>query len=187
MPVTKDQAEMIATLAVAARPHGARRWDAPGVMAAMSRVRHLDLAEVMMAVARAARDSELNTPAPIGNPAALCWIERPVERFEPDKTTAEDRCGICGRSRGRCESAPRHADDDHSFESDFKTKRDGEVVSQIVTAVKAEVAPTAEPTDRPKPDATEQRDPRVQAARDAVTTNPTPHAQPRDHETGASA
>lgn len=130
MPVTKPQAEMLATLATAARPHGAPRWDAPGVMAALAKVAHLELAEVMMAVGRAARDRDLDTPAAIGNPAAPCWIERPVERWMPDKTTPEGRCGICGNRRDRCENGPRFADDDHRFEPDFKV-RQGSAVPEL--------------------------------------------------------
>lgn len=167
MPVTKNQAEMLASLGAAARPTGARRWDAPGVMAAIGKVRHLELAEVLMAVGRAARDRDLETPAAIGNPGAPCWIERPVERWEPDKTTPEHRCGICGNPRGRCETAPRFAGDDHAFEPDFKEKR-GDEVTQIVQAVKAEIAPTAEPPAPTTPP--EQRDPRADAARAALTT-----------------
>lgn len=121
MPVTKDQAEMLANLTSAARPHGARRWDAAGVMAQLGKVRNLDLAEVMLACARAARDRDLDTPGAIGNPAAPCWSERPVERWEPDKTTRDQRCGICGKRRDRCENAPRFADDDHRFEPDIRS------------------------------------------------------------------
>ena len=130
MPVTKPQAEMLAALATAARPHGAPRWDAPGVMAALAAVRHLDLAEVLMAVGRAARDRDLNTPAAIGNTAAPCWVERPVERWMPDKTTAEGRCGVCGKARAVCESAPRFADDDHCFEPDFR-RPSGSAVDEL--------------------------------------------------------
>lgn len=130
MPVTKDQAEMIANLATAARPHGSRRWDAPGVMAALGKVRHLELAEVLMAVGRAARDRDLETPAAIGNTAAPCWIERPVERPQPERTTRESRCGICGKSRERCTTAPRFGDDDHAFEPDFKV-RQGSAVDEL--------------------------------------------------------
>lgn len=162
MPVTKDQAEMLATLATAARPHGARRWDAPGVMAALSKVRGLELADVMMAAGRAARDRDLDTPAAIGNPSAPCWVERPVERYVPVKTKPAERCGICARPRRVCESVPRFADDEHTFEPDFKHKRDGETVAQIVQSVKAEVAPTptiAEP--KTLADLTTHPDPRA--------------------------
>lgn len=120
MPVTKPQAEMLTALAVAARPHGARRWDPPGVMAALAKVRHLDLAEVLMAVGRAARDRTLDTPAAIGNPAAPCWVERPVERWQPEKVERSNRCGVCSQRREVCERTPRWADDDHTFVPDYR-------------------------------------------------------------------
>ena len=147
MPVTKPQAEMLATLAVAARPHGARRWDAPGVMAALGKVRNLELAEVLMAVGRAARDRDLETPAAIGNTAAPCWVERPVERWEPEKTTAVDRCGICGKSRERCENAPRYADDDHRLEPDRKIRQGAPMDELRDVVAKARAHPeTPDPT-----------------------------------------
>lgn len=120
MPVTKPHAEMLTALAVAARPHGAPRWDAPGVIAAIAKVRHLDLAEVMMAVGRAARDRTLETPAAIGNPAAPCWIERPVERWQPEKILASERCRECNQRRDVCERTPRWGDDDHEFTPDYR-------------------------------------------------------------------
>lgn len=130
MPVTKPQAEMLATLAVAARPHGARRWDAPGVMAALLKVRHLELATVGMAVLRAAADRTIDTPGVLGNLGSPCWVERPVERWQPEKTTASDRCGVCGLRRDRCETAPRFADDTHAFEPDFR-RPSGSAVDEL--------------------------------------------------------
>lgn len=162
MPVTQEQAQMLTTLILAARPHGARRWDASGVMAQLAKVKHLELSEVLMAAGRVARDRDLETPGALGNLKAPCWIERPVERAEPVKTTPAERCGICARPRHVCESAPRFADDDHTFEPDFKHKRDGETVAQIVQSVKAEVAPTptiAEP--KTLADLTTHPDPRA--------------------------
>lgn len=172
MTVDKAQAQMLATLTVAARPHGARRWDHAGVMAALAKVRGLELADVMMAAGRAARDRDLDTPAAIGNPSAPCWIERPVQRYEPEKTTPEERCGICANPRLRCENGPRFADDDHRFEPDFKDKRDEETVVQIVGAIKAEIQPTTAPPE-PKTLAAllpYRRDPRAEVARAALTT-----------------
>src|SRR5688572_3631479 len=125
MPVTQEQAQWITSLALAARPYGARRWDAAGVMAQLAKVKHLDLAEVMIAAGRAARDRDLETPGALGNPSAPCWVERPVERAAPLKTTPGERCGICSGTRSTCASAPRWADDDHAFEPDFKHKRPG--------------------------------------------------------------
>ncbi len=116
MPVTKEQAEAMAYVAVAARPHGAPRWDAAGVVAAIRKVSHLHLADVALAVFRAADDRSLNTPAPIGIPSAPCWRERNADRpaearpFDPAET-----CGHCSRIRAVCE-ADRN-DTEHTFES----------------------------------------------------------------------
>lgn len=129
MTVTKEQAEMIATLTCAARPYKARRWDPPGVMAALANVRHLDLAEVMMAAGRAARDRDLETPAAIGNPAAPCWIERPIERPRPPRSKPGSLCQTCGHPRERCE-AVRWDGDDHTFEP-FTRASDGSAVEEL--------------------------------------------------------
>ena len=50
MPVTKAQAASLAELAAACRPHGAPRWDAAGIVAAIGKVKHLSLADVALAV-----------------------------------------------------------------------------------------------------------------------------------------
>lgn len=157
MTVTKPQAEMIASLAVAARPHGARRWDTAGVMAALGKVRGLELADVMMAAGRAARDRSLDTPAAIGNTAAPCWVERPVERFVPEKTTAEDRCGVCGKGRGACENGPRFADDEHRFEPDIKV-RNGTAVDELrdIKAKAVHGDPTTRHAEQTEPDVRDQ-------------------------------
>lgn len=167
MPVTQEQAQMITSLVIAARPTGARHWDAAGVMAQLAKVKHLDLAEVMIAAGRAARDRELETPGALGNPSAPSWIERPIERPMPEVTTPEERCGICGKSRVHCESAPRFADDDHVFEADFKIKPSAESAALIVAALKADVAPTSPP---PEPRSLDDvaRNPHVTEARKAL-------------------
>lgn len=96
MPVTRDQADVLAALAVAIRAenrHG--RWDKPGIVAAIGRVKSRSLADVVLAVARAADMPDLDTPGAIGNPTASCWVERKVDRMplEPyDPTTACDTC-----------------------------------------------------------------------------------------------
>ena len=76
MPVTHDQAQQLASLACAIRPYGARRWDAPGVMAALGHVKELDLAEVAMVVIAGAADRTLDTPAAIGNTKSPLWLGR---------------------------------------------------------------------------------------------------------------
>lgn len=79
MPVTRHQAELIAELAADMRPHGAGRWDHPGIVAAIYRVQTLALADVAMAAFRAAADRTLNTPAAIGDTKSSAWRERLTE------------------------------------------------------------------------------------------------------------
>ena len=76
MPVTKDQAHMLAALAIAARPYGAPTWDAPGVVAAIGKVSNLLLADVALAVIRAATDATAKTPAVIANTSSQHWREK---------------------------------------------------------------------------------------------------------------
>ncbi len=154
MPVTKDQADMLAHLACAARPHGARRWDEPGVVAALLNVRHLDLAEVMGTVARAAADGELQTPGAIGNPAAPCWrnhdtADAPVTRDKYDPATT---CTSCGLERQTCE-ARRSPDDDHVFAPVGAARghrRPAEAARLITDDLRARIRPLG---DRPQEDA----------------------------------
>lgn len=114
MPVTQPQAERLTALAVDIRPHGARRWDPAGVMAAIAKVRHLALADVALAVIRAADDRDLDTPGAIGNTQTSCWRERATHRpTDRPAMTPHSTCGICGQHRTRCEANP-HAE--HDFE-----------------------------------------------------------------------
>lgn len=86
-----------------------------------------------------------------------------------------ERCGICAKPESRCRIS-RVADDDHEFEPDFKHKRDGETVHQIVQSVKAEVAPTPTIAEPKKLDdlLPEQRNPHVAEVRaQLATTHPT--------------
>ncbi len=80
MPVTKDQAHVLATLAVACRPHGAPNWDAAGVVAAIAKVHHVGLADVAMAVIRAAADRDAKTPGVIAATTSIHWAEKVAER-----------------------------------------------------------------------------------------------------------
>lgn len=98
MTVTRDQAHALAALAVEMRPHGARHWDIPGIVAAIEKVAHVSLADVTCAVARAAADRTLETPAAIGNTTSSAWRERVSERTAPRHPHARDRlCWTCSR------------------------------------------------------------------------------------------
>ncbi len=115
MTVTPEQARMLTTLIVACRPNGAPRWDEPGVMAAIKRVSHLDLPDVMRAASRAAEDLTSQTPAVIAALTSHHWRDRdrPAQPArEPfDRSTF---CGICGEPRDRCQ---RKWTADHAFEA----------------------------------------------------------------------
>ena len=92
MPVTDTWADRLVMLAIDLRPHGAPRWDAAGIRAAIRHVQHLSLAEVSMAVIRGASDRTLETPAPIGNSKSPCWQERVGERPPAHPVKAEEAC-----------------------------------------------------------------------------------------------
>lgn len=101
MPLTKPEAEALTMLAVAARPSGARRWDGPGVIAALGKVAHLDLANVVMATMRAAADRSVDTPAVIANPRSPCWAER-INQVTPRSPSRDHQCWSCGRDLDDC-------------------------------------------------------------------------------------
>jgi len=96
MPVTKDQAQMLAALAVACRPTGAPKWDEPGVIAAIKKHAGLHLADVIHATIRAAEDRTAASPGVLGSTAAAHWRERTPERetFRPPR--ADEMCQTHG-------------------------------------------------------------------------------------------
>lgn len=113
MTVTDQQIRAIAFLAAASRPSGARRWNEAGIIAAVDKVRSRSLAEVVMAVIRAAADRNAETPGviPSAGPHWRNWDDdgeqQVIERYDPATT-----CGICGKPDWRC----RQARGDHEFE-----------------------------------------------------------------------
>ena len=118
MPVTRAQAEQIAQLAAASRPHGARRWDIPGIVAAIGKVQHLALADVAMAALRGASDRSLDTPGAIANTGSSCWRERLSEPGSTRRPFDRQRsCQICGFEREDCARRwAKHPTDSHEFE-----------------------------------------------------------------------
>ena len=79
MPLTHDQAAHIAPIIAACRPYGARRWDAPGIVAALMKVADRSLPEILRAATRAAEDRSAETPAVIAAANSLHWRERALE------------------------------------------------------------------------------------------------------------
>ena len=103
MTVTRDQAQMLASLAVDCRPNRAPTWDPAGVLENIGKVRHLDLAEVALAVIRAAADREARTPGVIPATNGSHWQEQlKPPPFQPDSTWNHLRCSACGLHEADC-------------------------------------------------------------------------------------
>lgn len=150
MPVAPDQAHMLAELAVACRPHGARRWDRVGIVRAIEKVAHLALDDVALAVFRAAGDRDLDTPGAIGNTRAPCWRERNLDRPTPlAPRPAAAHCASCGKpTREECATG-RLPGDDHEFLPVGATRGTGrppDAARQIAVDLKARIRPLG---DRP--------------------------------------
>lgn len=124
MPVTQQQAQMLASLAVACRPYGAPTWDEAGVLAQVAKVKDRALPEVIMAVTRAAADRAAITPGVISAVGSQHWAEKVApptaaarEPYDPTKV-----CGVCGKREDRCHAVSA-AVSDHEFTSAVITKR----------------------------------------------------------------
>lgn len=132
---------MLASLATACRPPHARRWDEAGIVAAIVKVSHFDLANVATAVIRAAADRTIETPGAIANTAASCWDNRPAptRQRRPPKPVEEclrhpgqyaTACGGCRADRDAADTPPappeRPRASDHAQEW-LRAIRDGRV------------------------------------------------------------
>lgn len=106
MPITPEQAHQLAPLIAAARPYGARRWDGPGIVAALKRVQHLALADIACAAFRAASDRTMDTPAPIGDTTSTAWRERLVEPTPTVVRHHRHGCDTCGKPEADCKRTP---------------------------------------------------------------------------------
>lgn len=150
MPVTKDQAQMIASLAVACRPNRAPTWDHAGVVANVWKIRDRSLSEVVLAVIRAAADHETTSPGVIPANGSHWQEQLKPEKWQPETLDPAERCGVCGKARQRCESAPRFADDDHVFAPDFRKPIETNV-PLTVQAIREQL------TTQPTPATTDER------------------------------
>lgn len=172
MPVTKEQAQILATLAVACRPHRAPTWDEAGVMAAIAGVRHMALPEVALAVIRAAADRDAITPGVIPKLGGSHWQEQlKPGLYEPNVWDPADVCTTCSLTRAACQGRPRVADDDHEFVSRAHnaaaTARPAEELERIVTALR-DVKATEPPPEHPEPVTTTEGTDRVAPIRAAL-------------------
>ena len=102
MTVTKDQAQMLATLACDSRPTGARRWNPDDVMAEIAKLHDRSLPAVICAVIRAAMDRGAERPAVICSSGSH-WSDTAVaQAFVPNHVDRAGRCSICSCSEPHC-------------------------------------------------------------------------------------
>ena len=164
MTVTDQEIRAIAFLAKACRPTGAARWDEAGIVAAIAKVRDRQLATVAMAVIRAASDRDVESPGVIPSNGSHWAESAAVASYIPNVIPPAERCGICNKARQKCQTDPRHADDDHVFDDGRRNEFD---LPRVVADLKAQVVPVAPPT-APKTLDEVCADPKVQAVRDAL-------------------
>jgi hypothetical protein len=158
MTVTREQAQMLTTLAIACRPYGAPTWDAAGVMASIAHIKDWSLSEVALRVIVAAADREAKTPGVI---ATQQVPELKPALFKPNAGELRDFCGVCGKKQPDCGRA-RFADDDHVFtpdtrvRADIDTERAAQALKELVATAEPP-APVERPTPEPNPHATAAR------------------------------
>lgn len=97
MSVTREQAELLATLAIACRPHDAPHWDRPGLIAAIGRVKGRSLASVTIAVIQASEDPGAETPAVIPAEGPHWRAPAPGDRPTARPPRPDEACRACGR------------------------------------------------------------------------------------------
>lgn len=104
--------------------------------------------DVFVAFAWVASEPASHTPARVleGGP---WWRAAGIEGVATTREvlTPDQRCGICAKNRRACEAAPRFADDDHTFEPDFKHRLGSAVDELRDIKAKATAAPDKESTD----------------------------------------
>ena len=135
MTVTREQAQMLTTLAIACRPYRAPTWDEPGVMAAIAKCRDWSLPEVALRVIVAAADREAQTPGVIASPG-MAIPETKAPLMTPNTWDPDAVCTTCSKTQSVCEARVRFGDDDHVFVSRARnaaeTARPPDAVARIV-------------------------------------------------------
>lgn len=99
---TTEQQRAIAyiTRAVRANTPACPAFDEPGIMAALTRVQHINLAIVAMAAIRCAADPSIKTPAMIGDPSSSVYRERVGPDSGRRNPRPLDSCHRCGNAFG---------------------------------------------------------------------------------------
>jgi hypothetical protein len=117
MPLTDQDIRALTYLAGRCRPTGAPQWDEAGIFAAIAKVRNMHLADVALAVIRAADDAGAKTPGVIANTSAPNWQERAINRPVPREPWDPAKfCHVCGKSSHAGPS-------DHEFETAVEHQR----------------------------------------------------------------
>lgn len=145
MPVTKDQAQMLAALAVASRPYRAPTWDEAGVVSAIAEIRNMSLPEVILRVIRAAADRDAKTPGviPKNGPHAQEQLKPP--KWEPDSHDAHERCSTCDLRPAECR---RRWAGDHEYVA--RSEVPNLDAARAVAALR-DIKATEPPPERPQP------------------------------------
>lgn len=143
MTITKDQAQMVANLATACRPTGARQWNPADVMAEIEKLRDRSLATVVCAVIRAAADRDAKRPSVIGSGGSHWSDSQMPTTFVPQTLDRTGRCSVCSHSEEVCRM--RWAGD-HEFESvaiaaKRRAEADPAALQGAVEALKAGIEP----------------------------------------------
>ena len=151
MTVTPEQAQMLATLAIACRPNGARQWQPDAVMAEIAKIRDRSLGSVILATVRAAMDRNAQRPEVISSGGSHWGDTMLTTDWVPNAVPRESRCSVCSLSETACRIRWAH---DHDFESVAtanarKANADPESVVTAVEALKDGIVP-ADPKPAPK-------------------------------------
>lgn len=115
MPVTREQATYLAPIIAACRPYGARQWQHSEITAALVRLGHLGLADVILAAVRCASDRHAESPFAITNTTSPHWRERQGAPATAHQSyDAHGVCDVCSLDQASCVA---RWSDDHEFVS----------------------------------------------------------------------
>lgn len=96
--MSKRQAQALSAFIESMRP----TWDAPGVMAQLSKVARMNEWDTAMAALRAAANPKVKSPGVIPVLNGPHWRERVSEPGAPSHPTRDEACRTCGGWRDAC-------------------------------------------------------------------------------------
>jgi len=114
MSIDDQTLRALAFAASRARPHDANHWREPVVMEILRKLADRKLADVALALFRAADDRSADMPHVLLNGRSPHWRERDTTWTPPAKPFDRQRtCGTCGYEHAECQ---RRWASDHRFE-----------------------------------------------------------------------